>query len=189
MGKLESEVRLEKRKGYVRDGFLLALGMSGVILFPAAALATLQIIGTVNRNKYKYNYQIKSVASRLASRGLVRFRDKGYIELTGTGQREFLRLGQEMILRYSVRRRWDKRWRMIIFDIPERYRKTRDRLRATLRSYGFRQLQASVWVFPYDCEDLIALLKADLGVAGSVLYTIVEKLENDSHLKREFGIQ
>ncbi|MDO8522618.1 MAG: CRISPR-associated endonuclease Cas2 [bacterium] len=189
MGKLESELRLEKKHGYVRDGFLLALGMSGVILFPAVALATMQIVGIVNRDKYKFNYQIKTVASRLANRGLVRFKKKGFIELTETGQREFRRLEQEAILRASVRRRWDKKWRMVIFDIPERYRKTRDKLRVTLQSYGFRQLQASVWIFPYDCEDIITLLKADLGVAGSVLYTIVEKLENDSRLKQEFGLQ
>lgn len=189
MSKLESELRLDKRKGYVRDGFLLTLGISGSILFPSVALATLQIIGSVNRNKHKYNYQIKGVASRLAERGLVCFKNKGYIELTELGQREFFRLEQEMILRSGVLRRWDKRWRMIVFDIPERYRKTRDKLRITLRSYGFRQLQESVWIFPYDCEDIIALLKADLGVAGSVLYAIVEKLENDSHLKREFGLK
>ena len=188
MGKLESESLLEKKKGYVRDSFLLALGISGAILFPSVALATLQIIGIANRDKYKYNYQIKTVASRLANRGLVRFKDKGFIELTEKGQREFHRLEQEAILRSSFRRRWDKKWRMVIFDIPERYRRIRDKLRMTLQSYGFRQLQASVWIFPYDCEDIITLLKADLGVAGSVLYTIVEKLENDSRIKKEFGL-
>ena len=189
MGTLEYEARLERRKGYVRDGRLLALGISGAILFPAAALATLQIIGAAGRNKYKYNYQIKSVAARLADRGLVSFKKKGYIELTEAGRREFFRLEQEMILRSGARRRWDKRWRMIVFDIPEKYRKIRDRLRITLKSYGFCQLQESVWVFPYDCEDVIMLLKADLGVSGSALYAIVEKLENDSHLKQEFGLR
>ncbi|MEK7107065.1 MAG: CRISPR-associated endonuclease Cas2, partial [Patescibacteria group bacterium] len=185
MGKLESEFRLERRKGYVRDGLLLALGVSGAVLFPAVALATFQIIGIANRNKNKYRYQIKTVASRLANRGLVRFKKKGFIELTEAGQQEFHRLEQEMMLRSRVGRWWDKRWRMVIFDIPERYRKIRDKLRATLQSYGFRQLQESVWIFPYDCEDVVTLLKADLGVAGSVLYAIVEKLENDSHLKQE----
>lgn len=189
MGRLESEFRLERRKGYVRDALLLTLGISGVILFPAAALATFQIIGIASRNKNKYNYQIKTVASRLANRGLVRFKNKGFIELTEAGQREFRRLEQEMMLRSRAQQRWDKRWRMIIFDIPERYRNVRDKLRATLQSYGFRQLQASVWIFPYDCEEVVTLLKADLGVSGSVLYTIVEKLENDSHLKQEFGLQ
>ncbi|MDO8553004.1 MAG: CRISPR-associated endonuclease Cas2 [bacterium] len=189
MGKLESEFRLERRKGYVRDGLLLALGLSGAILFPSIALATLQIIGIADRNKRKFSYQIKNVASRLASQGLVRFKNKGFIELTESGQREFHRLELEMVLRSNVRRKWDKRWRMVIFDIPERYRNIRDKLRVTLQSYGFHQLQQSVWIFPYDCEDVVTLLKADLGVAGSVLYAIVEKLENDSRLKQEFGLR
>lgn len=189
MGKLESELRLEKRKGYVRDALLLSLGISGAVLFPAVALATLQIIGSVNRNKNKYGYQIKNVASRLADRGLVHFKKRGFIELTEKGRQEFNRLEQEMKMRASLQKRWDKKWRIVIFDIPERYRKTRDRLRITLQSYGFRQLQESVWVFPHDCEDVVTLLKADLGVAGSVLYAIVEKLENDSRLKQEFGLR
>lgn len=188
MGRLESELRLEKRKGYVRDALLLSLGISGAILFPAAALATLQVIGSLNRNKSKYDYQIRSVASRLASRGLVQFKKQGFIELTEKGRREFYRLEQEIIMRSASLRRWDKKWRIVIFDIPEKYRKIRDQLRITLKSYGFYQLQESVWVFPYDCENVITLLKADLGVAGSVLYVIVEKLENDSHLRKEFRL-
>lgn len=189
MNRLESELHLDKRKGYVRDALLLSLGISGAILFPAAALATLQIIGSINRNKSKYGYQIRNVASRLASRGLVHFKKRGFIELTERGRREFYRLEQKMRMHSSLRRRWDKKWRIVIFDIPEKYRKIRDQLRLSLQSYGFRQLQESVWIFPHDCEDVITLLKADLGVAGSVLYAIIEKLENDSHLRQEFELR
>lgn len=43
---------------------------------------------------------------------------------------------------------WDGRWRIIIFDIPEKYRKMRDELRAHLEILNFFQLQKSVWVHP-----------------------------------------
>ncbi len=62
-------------------------------------------------------------------------------------------------------------------------------LRRTVKSLGFFRLQDSVWVFPYDCEDFVALLKADLRVGKNALYVIVEKIENDKHLKEHFGLQ
>jgi len=57
-----------------------------------------------------------------------------------------------------------------------------------LKAIGFVQLQKSVWVFPYDCEDLIILLKADFKVGKDVLYMIVDKIENDREIKKVFNL-
>ena len=46
-------------------------------------------------------------------------------------------------------RRWDGRWRLVLFDVPETLTPTRDRLRRYLRSRGFGCLQNSVWVTPH----------------------------------------
>ena len=53
---------------------------------------------------------------------------------------------------------------------------------------GIRRLQDSVWVYPYDCEDIITLLKTDFGVGKYLLYMIVDELENDKHLREDFGL-
>jgi len=39
---------------------------------------------------------------------------------------------------------------MVIFDIPEDYRKIRNKFRSVLKSLGYKQLQKSVWISPYD---------------------------------------
>ena len=85
-------------------------------------------------------------------------------------------------------KRWDSRWRVLIFDIPEYRKSLRDKIRNTLRMIGFVHLQHSVWVYPYDCEDLVALLKADFKVGKDMLYMIVEELEGDYKLKSHFDI-
>ena len=54
---------------------------------------------------------------------------------------------------------------------------------------GFVRLQDSVWVYPYDCEDLIVLLKADFKIGKDVLYMIVDEMEGDTHLRKEFGLR
>jgi phenylacetic acid degradation operon negative regulatory protein len=46
------------------------------------------------------------------------------------------------------RRRWDGRWRLILFDVPEARRKVRSELRSYLHNHGFGCLQNSVWITP-----------------------------------------
>jgi CRISPR-associated endonuclease Cas2 len=77
---------------------------------------------------------------------------------------------------------------MLIFDISEKRRGTRDKVRNTLISIGFIHLQDSVWVYPYDCEDLITLLKADFMIGKDLLYVIADKIENDIELHKKFGL-
>lgn len=45
-------------------------------------------------------------------------------------------------------RRWDGRWRLVIFDVPTVKNAQRDRLRRYLRDKGFGCLQNSVWISP-----------------------------------------
>ena len=85
-------------------------------------------------------------------------------------------------------RRWDRKWRVLIFDIPEYRKGMRDKIRYTLRTIGFVRLQDSVWIYPYDCEDLITLLKADFHVGRDMLYMIVDSLEGDATIKKRFGL-
>ena len=85
-------------------------------------------------------------------------------------------------------KKWDRKWRVIIFDIPEKKRKIRDQIRVLFKTAGFYLLQDSVWVYPYDCEDVLTLLKSDLGVGKNILYLIVEEIENDRHLREFFDL-
>ena len=75
-----------------------------------------------------------------------------------------------------------------MFDIWERRRPIRDKLRRALQKAGFRRIQNSVWVNPYDCEELVALLRADLRLGEGVLYLIAEGVENDQKLRQWFGL-
>jgi len=56
-------------------------------------------------------------------------------------------------------RRWDGRWRMVLFDIGEDQSAQRDKLRRYLRARFFGYLQHSVWVSPHPLETEQAALK------------------------------
>src|SRR3990167_4278610 len=91
-------------------------------------------------------------------------------------------------IRLKKPKRWDGKWRVLIFDIPQTKNLLRDKLRRTLMAIGFIRLQDSVWIYPYDCEDLITLLKTDFRVGDQMLYMIVDSLENDDQVKEDFGL-
>ena len=42
---------------------------------------------------------------------------------------------------------------MIIFDVPEKHRKSRNLLRSILSNLGYKLFQQSVWITPYDVSE------------------------------------
>ena len=73
-------------------------------------------------------------------------------------------------------------------DIWEKRREVRDKLRLVLRRMGFYQMQRSVWVYPYDCEDFIQLLKVDFKVNAGMLYVIADQIEHEWILRKHFKL-
>ena len=118
----------------------------------------------------------------MVDKGFLEYNDRGFVCLTQKGKAELEKM-EKMEYKIVLPKKWDKKWRVIIFDIKENRRNLRTKIRRTLFTLGFKRLQDSVWVFPYDCEDLITLLKADFKIGKDLLYLIVEKIENDKSLR------
>lgn len=189
MGGLEESARRQRRLGRVQRAALSAVGLAGLLAVGVVAGNLVQLLDHVP-NKYRLKNQAKGVLSRLAAEGYIVLETKGgkaYARITESGRRALLLRG-EWLAQRATKKRWDRRWRVIIFDIPERRRKVRDDLRTMMRRFGFYRLQDSVWVYPHDCEDVISLAKAELKTGFSVLYLIVEKMEGDRYLKQHYGI-
>jgi len=99
-------------------------------------------------------------------------------------QRKFLYDKAEKV----KRKQWDGKWRVVIFDVWENTRAKRDTLRYEIKNFGFIQLQRSVWIYPYECSDFIELLKTDLSFGKNIRYMVVEKLDHDEKLRKNFGL-
>jgi len=83
----------------------------------------------------------------------------------------------------NIKEKWDGKWRMICFDIPEKYKQGRDALRDKLKKIGFRELQKSVFVTPYSCKDEIMLLVELFGLEKYVRFGVLEYVDNEVYLK------
>lgn len=75
-----------------------------------------------------------------------------------------------------------------MFDVPERQHALRTRVRQLIVGLGFYRFQDSVWVYPYDCEEIIAMLKIELGVGNKLLYVVADAVEYDKPLRTHFGL-
>lgn len=187
MGKLEEENKKRVRRGEIQRLVLDSVKLAGIL---SVGLVAPQVIGAMGKlglipNK-RQSEIARSSASKLVKKGLLEYRDGGY-ELTQDGEKK---LRQWELQEYKFNRpyKWDKKWRVIIFDIPETKKKVRHQIRHLFISAGFIRLQDSVWVYPYDCEDIVGLLKTDFGIRKDLLYMIVDEIENDKHLREEFNL-
>ena len=192
MGKLEETTRKRRKKENIQKAVLAAVAVTGTLALGMLAPNIFSALpGIMGKNKYKLAFQARTAASRLAIKGHVRFVEKNgtkRMEITETGRRAITLEEQKAALAAQHGKRWDKRWRLVMFDIPQNRRRDRDRLRSEIQACGFLRLQDSVWIFPYDCEDLVVLLKADMRIGKDILYAIVETMENDGWIKKHFGL-
>lgn len=178
----------KEKIGRTQKTVLQTVAFSGVL---SAALLASNILRALRKSggepRPRQTEVIKRARERLLARGLLTFTKNRYLQLTPKGKSELARLERT---NYRLRKptRWDGKWRILIFDISERRRWLRDRVRATLIAIGFKRLQYSVFIYPYDCEDVVVLLKADFKIGKDLLYMIVDELENDSHLCDWFGL-
>jgi len=90
-------------------------------------------------------------------------------------------------INFKKPKEWDKKWRIVIFDIPERDRSFRGILREHLYALKFFKLQNSVFVSPYPFEKPILELVELYSAQPYVRVITATKIDNETKLKRHFS--
>lgn len=138
--------------------------------------------GNITRKK---SY-LKNRINKMIKDDLLHKNQGGFVSLTNKGERRLLLLQNKS---KKNQKRWDGKWRIVIFDIKEKLRKQRDYFRTELYEYGFIRLQNSVWVTPYPCEEFVELLKTDLELkVDSVSFILAEHFDEEEKIKPIFGL-
>jgi hypothetical protein len=187
MGILETESARRTRRGELQQIILETVkvaGLVGIFVLAPNVVGAMAKLGII-RSPRQRDVITRSCDRLVATKHLVWEGNK--LRLTAKGEK-VLRTLEARDFAMRTPPRWDGKWRVLIFDIPEYRKGLRDKIRHTLMSIGFERLQNSVWIYPYDCEDLITLLKADFRVGRDVLYMIVDSLEGDTLLKKRFRL-
>ncbi len=128
----------------------------------------------------------------LRRQGLIKIEKKNhqiYISLTEKGK---AKAGWMQIDTLKIKRpkKWDRKWRIVIFDIAQLKKIYREALRGKLKELGFVPLQKSVWVYPFDCRDEINLLKNFFGLSDKELRLIIaQEIGDKKPLLKHFSLK
>ena len=190
MGILEKEAKIRLRRAKIQQALVLVLygtvGLSVAMFAPNAV----KLLGEVDpdlKKKRNPSYRIQQALRRLESRGLVEQEGTRCV-LTEKGKKFGERLHTARALQVQKPKRWDRKWRIVIFDVWENRKSVRERLRHLLLKTGFLRVQDSVWIYPYECEELIAFIRTDLKLGSGILYIIAEDIEQGILFQKHFGL-
>ena len=112
-----------------------------------------------------------------------------YVSLTKEGRKK---AGKYQIDDLKIKKpwRWDKKWRVLIFDVKEEYKDKREALRGKLKDLGLFQLQDSVWVCPYGFQKEIDILREFFGFNSGELKIIeASRIEGEDEIKHFFNLR
>ena len=132
--------------------------------------------------------ELKRTVHYMKQRGLISYDARDYqngIRLTKKGTQK---LKTRNIDQLSVPKPegWDKKWRLVFFDIPEDLKTKRDALSRRLAWLGFQQLQKSIWIHPFACRPELELLTEFIGIRKFVTYVEISRIDGHQQLIQRF---
>lgn len=130
--------------------------------------------------------------SELEEHKFIRYRKKGEwwnIELMEKGRIAAQKVGLSE-LKIKKPKKWDHKWRIVLFDIPEEKRIGRDALREKIKKLGFTELQKSVFIYPYPCRKEIDIVLKFFKIKKFVQQCTVINLDKslDKKLRKRFRV-
>ncbi len=134
--------------------------------------------------------QLYHVLRRLKLNGLVKT-----IKQTNNTERVLLsEKGKKRWIEYQFHnlkirktKRWNGKWRIVLFDIPEPQKKIRDALRRRLKNLGFLEFQKSVLIYPFPCENEINFIINFFNIEDYVYY-LEAPISPDYNFRQHFNL-
>jgi len=171
---------------------LVRVGLVGFVTAGMLAPGLLQAIDATASvtGKRHDRKQVTTSLTYLKRRGLIALskRKDGtkVIHLTSMGEEKLRRYFLDTVTSISKQKIWDKKWRVVIFDVPNKANRKRVLFREKMKELGFRQVQKSVWIYPYKCEDEIFFLAKTLRIDRYVDILVVKKFYDDEKYRALF---
>ena len=182
----------KKPKSEITKDILKALLISGMVCIAATSpYFGVNIVRGIKRMKNYKRKRIYDAFYNLRKSGRINMKNRSgqiYVSLTKKGK---AMAGWMQIddLKIAKPEKWDKKWRIVAFDIVEFKKLHREAFRGKLKELGFQPIQKSVWICPYDCKDEIDLLRDFFGLSETDLRLIVtDSLGEDKEFKKNFKL-
>jgi CRISPR-associated endonuclease Cas2 len=134
--------------------------------------------------EYPFSFtQIQQCTRRLKNRGLLMGSGKNGYAISPDGKKYLEDMSFSQLSPVS---KWDKKWRVVIYDIPESKRNERDAVRNLLKQLGFYKLQISTWVHPLPCLNQFEQIRKASGLDSELILMEVMSISNQKILLSHF---
>jgi DNA-binding transcriptional regulator PaaX len=185
-------IRENYNKGELAKEILKGLTIGGLIVASIALPNLPQIFSLIGIKNAKDRYRIKRAIKKLEKQKFIEIYEKGdkeIIEITEKGKKRVLIYKFDEI-KITRPKKWDKLWRIVSFDIPERYKKERKALSNKLKEMEIYPLQKSVFICPFECKDEINFVSEVLSIRKYVYYFLAKEIDekNEIFLKKYYNL-
>ncbi len=136
-----------------------------------------------NRREQK---QIRDKIYYLLKRGYIQFdpkRNKYFLTSKGS---IYLHKNEIKNLK-PKKKKWDKKWRLLFFDIPEHKKQARVVLRDKIIEWGFVGVQKSIFLSKVDCKNELEKLKNYFDLSEEIILLEFDDSQMDKDLKKVYS--
>ena len=176
-------------KGEIAEIILSTLLAVGVIAVAVTMPNVVQLFKYFDPKNSTDRLRIKRSVYRLEQAGFVKRKDGkgGLFMLTQKGKEKAMRYAIEQ-MRIASQKAWDKKWRLIMFDVPEEKKQARRAINLALKKLGCVQYQKSVFITPFPCSKEIDFVGECFGVRDHIRIIVASEIEQSEPFKKIFKI-
>lgn len=185
----KKSIRDNSPKYELTKEILKRLAVGGLIIASFALPNLPQVFNFLGIKSAKDRRRIRRAIQSLEKQKLINIYEKGDDQIM-----EITEKGEKRVLKYKIDemkiarpKKWDGYWRVIIFDIPEKYKKGRDALSKKLKEMELYPLQKSVFVCPFECKNEIDFIGEFFDVRKFIYYFTTRDLD-DNYLKKYYNL-
>jgi len=154
-----------------------------------------QLIPRPFETKYTWANRLKHLNRKSYNNALYKMKKRGVVKEISKDGKKILKLTQKGELEILLAKaklprpkKWDKKWRLLVYDIPEDAKEKRHLLRSLLKKNNFYKLQASVFINPYPLNREAITYLQKTGLSAFIRIMKIEEMDNDKDLKIRFNL-
>ncbi|HET8580966.1 MAG TPA: CRISPR-associated endonuclease Cas2 [Candidatus Paceibacterota bacterium] len=180
----------EYRRGELTKDILRLVG-AGVKLGAIVTAPNLaQVIDYLDPKGRNERNRIWKAIKYLESKERVRIVEKDGTQILILTHQGKQKLDEVMIWELEIRppRRWDKKWRLVMFDFPEHRTTAHQSFRQRLLELGFQMYQQSVLIYPHECRDEVQAIAHWFHVGDRVRYVVATEINDARRYAKAFHL-
>lgn len=175
----------------ILKGFLVVGAAGGIVVTCAVFPGMAAILELFEPKSATDRYRVKRTVRNLERKKLLMRSIKNGKEVFVVTQ-----LGKRQLEQYLMEdlhilpsKKWDKKWRVLMFDIPEKHKRVRDEVSVVLRNMGMHAIQNSVFVSPYPCKDEVDFITGFYRAKEYFIYFETDNIECKEDLLTLFQLR